>query len=160
MRLHIHACPDCLARVIERDALQIFAPLAEEDQGQEFWAGFWPAVRADIHAAEAERGSWRSWLARPAVAWGTAAALLIVAAVASLRPWQHGPSEGPAVPVAQVSPGGWHEVLPSSGAVGEPSVPTLEEVRSPSAEVLSVKVYGADQAETEVVLIVDEEIHL
>lgn len=163
MRLHIHACADCHARVLARDPLQLFAPLADEERDDAFWAGFWPAVRADLHAAESESRSWRARLLRPAFAWAASAALLLVAAFALLRTWHAAPAplapEGSA-PIARSAPEGWHKVLPSAGKVGEPAPQTLEEVRSPSAKVLSMKVYGADQAVTEVVLIVDEGIKL
>ena len=162
MRLHIHACAGCHERILERDPLQLFAPLADEERDDAFWAGFWPAVRADIHAAESEARSWRSRLLRPAFAWGAAAAFLLVAALAVVRTW-HTAAPPPAIPTggaAATSLREWHRILPSVGTVGEPTLPTLEDVRSPSARVLSMKVYGADQAVTEMVLIVDEEIKL
>jgi anti-sigma factor RsiW len=163
MRLHIHACPDCHAQVLSRDPLQLFAPLADEERDDAFWAGFWPAIRADIHAAERESRSWRARLMRPGLAWAASAAFLLVAAAALLHPWRPAPLSPPATggaTMARTGPEGWHAVLPSAGIVGEPVPQTLEEVRSPSAKVLSMKVYGADQAVTEVVLIVDEGIKL
>ncbi|HET9480112.1 MAG TPA: zf-HC2 domain-containing protein, partial [Candidatus Polarisedimenticolia bacterium] len=32
MRLHIHRCPECFAQVTERDPLQLFAPLADQER--------------------------------------------------------------------------------------------------------------------------------
>ena len=129
-----------------------------------FWAGFWPAVRAGMHDADARAGSFWSGLLRPSLAWAAAAALLVVALLAVTRPWAPEPGEtGPAVAVsAERAPlmDGWPAVLPASSTPGEPVLPTVEEVRSPTARVLSMKVYGEDQAVTEVVLIVDEEIEL
>jgi len=162
MRLHIHACSGCHERVLERDPLQVFASLADEDRDDAFWAGFWPAVRADIHAAQSDARSWRTRLLRPAFAWSAAAAFLLVAALAVARTWRD-PDPRPALPAGvgrAASLREWHTILPSAGTVGEPAPPTLEDVRSPSAKVLSVKVYGADQAVTEMVLIVDEGIKL
>jgi hypothetical protein len=161
MRQHIHACPDCHARVLARDPLQIFAPLADEQRPTESWAGFWEAVRADIHAVEEERPSLWTWAARPAFAWSAAAALLLAVLALALpisRP-QAPPAAPPAIPAA-TSAESWHDVLPSDGRIGEPGPPTLEEVRSPSAHVLSMKVYGHDQSVTEVVMIVDGGIQL
>jgi hypothetical protein len=162
MRLHIHACPACHQRVVGADPLQIFAPLADEDRDDAFWAGFWPAVRADIHAAQGDSRSWRTRLLRPAFAWGAAAAFLLVAALAVARTWRDSAPPRALAPrsAASASLQEWHRVLPSAGTVGEPTLPTLQEVRSPSAKVLSMKVYGADQAVTEMVLIVDEGIRL
>ncbi|MBI3449122.1 MAG: zf-HC2 domain-containing protein [Acidobacteria bacterium] len=157
MRLHIHACEACRSRVIARDPLQMFAPLADEERPDEFWAGFWPAVRADIHAAEAEARSWRARLLRPAIAWSAAAALLVVAAVAVVRPWRATPASRD---FREAAAPDWRRVLPSAGQPGEPVPATLEDVRSPSARVLTMKVYGRDEAVTEVVLIVDEGINL
>jgi hypothetical protein len=156
MRLHIHACADCHARVLARDPLQLFAPLSDEERGEEFWAGFWPAVRADIHALEARRRSWRDRVFRPAVAWAAAAgavavaALVVVARLGGGGPEPAGGGEG------------WPEALPVRPAVvaASPAVPSVEDVRSPTAKVLSVKVYGEGEAVTEVVLIVDERIEL
>jgi len=159
MRLHIHACADCHSRVLHADPLQLFAPLADEERDDAFWAGFWPAIRADIHAAAAPSDSWWSGLRGARLAWGAAAALLIVAALALARPWRAVEAPVHPGPVASASPE-WHDVLPSIGTVGEPLPPTLEAVRSPSAKVLSMKVYGQDSAVTEVVLIVDEGIKL
>jgi len=162
MRLHIHACADCHARVVARDPLQLFAPLADEEREEAFWAGFWPAVRADIHAVEAESSSWRGRFLRPSLAW-SAAALLLVAALALARTWRAAavlPEAAGGAPIVRTVPEGWHRVLPSRGSLGDPAPPALEDVRSPSAKVLSMKVYGQDQAVTEVVLIVDEEIRL
>jgi hypothetical protein len=161
MRLHFHACPDCQPLVLARDPVQLFSALSDEGRSEEFWVGFWPAVRAAIHAAEVEEGSWRARLFRPAYAWGAAAAMLLLAVLALLGPWQApSPPAQEAPAVLQAASDGWQEVLPSAGRIGEPSLPTVEEVRSPSAKVLSMKVFGEGEAVTEVVLIVDEGIQL
>jgi len=162
MRLHIHACPDCHARVVARDPVQIFAPLADEERGEEFWIGFWPAVRADIRALETESRAWRVRLLRPVLAAGAAAAILLVAALAVLRPWRESSPApaGPGAQAVQVVAEGWQEVLPDSQQEVGITVPAVMEVRSPSAKVLSMKVYGGDRGVSELVLIVDEEIQL
>lgn len=162
MRQHIHACPDCHARVLARDPLQIFAALADEQRPPESWAGFWEAVRADIHAVEEEKPAWWAWAARPAFAWSAAAALLLAVLALALpmpRPRPQPSAPPAAIPVAATAES-WHDVLPSDGRFGEPGPPTIEEVRSPSAHVLSMKVFGHDQSVTEVVMIVDGEIKL
>lgn len=153
MRLHIHACSACREQVLKRDPLQLFAPLADEERGEEFWAGFWPAVRADIHAAEAEATTWSARLLRPALAWGAAAAMFLVAVLALLRPGPVEQERRNAFPAGLVN-------LPEAARTGGPSLPTVEQVRSPSARVLSMKVFGEGEAVTELVLIVDEEIQL
>ena len=161
MRLHIHACASCRPMVLARDPLQILAPLADQEQGEEFWAGFWPAIRADIHAEKARREGLRSILARPAVAWAAAAALLLVASLALVRTWRLDPADlgRPAVAASPVQDE-WQHVLPDSGHIGEPVLASVEEVKSPSARIVSMKIFGEDEAVTEVVLIVDEAIDL
>jgi anti-sigma factor RsiW len=174
MRLHIQRCPDCHARALQRDPLQIFAPLADEERGEAFWEGFWPSVRAGLRQAEVRSSGLLGWLHRPGLAWAAAAVLLVVSLLALTMPWAPTPSPDPsrgAPRVADLPPrapaGGaadasedlWPVVL-ASGVAGEPALPTVEEVRSPTARVLSMKVYGEDQAVMEVVLIVDEEMEL
>jgi hypothetical protein len=104
-------------------------------------------------------GFW-SGLLRPSFAWAAAATLIVIAALALARPWIPGAGEPPAAPPAEVAAArpqpAWHDAAPGSG----PSLPTLQEVRSPTAQVLSMKVYGEDEAVTEVVLIVDPELEL
>ena len=163
MRRHIHSCADCHARVIAREPLQIFALLADEERGEEFWIGFWPAIRSEIRAADAESAAWRRWFRRPAFAWGAAAAaILLLAALAIVIPWGGAPpGEGAgsrSVPVAADDP--WRELLPAAVQQAGTLAPTIEEVRSPTAHVLSLKVYGRDEGVAEVVMIVDEEIQL
>lgn len=61
MRLHIHGCAACLRVVMERDPLQFFAPLADQeragqvDRGGNAWDGFYDAIRVGIAAVETER---------------------------------------------------------------------------------------------------------
>jgi len=161
MRLHIHACAECRPKVLARDPLQLFAPLADQEQGEAFWAGFWPAVRADIHAERARGEGFRSFFARPSVAWATAAALLVVAGLALARTWRLEPADLGRPTAAEIAAADqWQRVLPDTGQIGAPALASVEEVRSPSAQVLSMKVFGEDEAVTEVVLIVDAAIDL
>src|SRR5262249_24316629 len=121
MRLHIHACADCHARVLASDPLQIFAPLADEEKDDAFSAGFWPAVRADIHAAEDASRSWPVRLARPALAWAASAALLVLVASALLhsRPGAGTPRDASGdASIARTAAEGWRGVLPGAGTVG------------------------------------------
>jgi anti-sigma factor RsiW len=161
MRLHIHGCPHCLEKALARDPLQLFAPLSDEEKGEEFWTGFWPAIRADIHASREEPPSFLGWLRRPVVAWSAAAAMLLLAAAVVIRGGRH--SVAPATEaqaVERVPADLWRGILPASDGTGERLPAIVEDVKSPTAKVLSMKVYGGDQAVTEVVLIVDEALDL
>lgn len=83
MRLHIHGCAACLRVVLERDPLQFFAPLADQeragqaDQGGNAWGGFYDAIRVGIAAAETERRR----RARQRIRLSAAAAVLAVVTV-------------------------------------------------------------------------------
>lgn len=55
MRLHIHGCARCHRVVMERDPLQFFAPLADQERrpagmDADPWDGFYDAIRAGIAA--------------------------------------------------------------------------------------------------------------
>ena len=144
----------------------MFAPLADEERGGPFWEGFWPSVRAGLTEADSGDSGFLVWLRRPAFAWAAAAAIVVVSVLAFTRPWEPGPSTDSSTRAPQMADlqGGaeddlWPLIL-ASGPAGEPVLPTVQEVRSPSASILSMRVYGEDQAVTEVVLIVDEEMEL
>ena len=83
MRLHIHGCAACLRVVMERDPLQFFAPLADQertgqvDQGGNAWDGFYDAIRVGIADAETKRRR----RARQRVWLSAAAAVLAVVTV-------------------------------------------------------------------------------
>ena len=82
MRQHIHGCEACFAKVAARDPLQLFAPLADQTQPDEFWEGFWPAISEGIVRHEAGRQSRHFWNARRV--WMRAAVVaLAVAGVAA-----------------------------------------------------------------------------
>ena len=57
MRLHIHGCAACHLKVLERDPLQFFAPLADQQRERrdgrsgDPWEGFADGIRAGISAA-------------------------------------------------------------------------------------------------------------
>lgn len=55
MRLHIHRCPGCFRKVVERDPLQLFAPLGDQERPAEAWAGFNEKILASIRDVEAGR---------------------------------------------------------------------------------------------------------
>ena len=80
MRLHIHGCPACFEKVMARDPLQIFAPLADEAPSDQFWEGFWPGVEEGIRGAQEARRPRRPWLRAAAilVTLSAAAAALIL----------------------------------------------------------------------------------
>jgi hypothetical protein len=87
MRQHIHGCEACFQKVVARDPLQLFAPLADQTQPDEFWEGFWPAIHEGIVRQEAgrrprpARDAWRLWTRVAAVVLVAAcvtAALILV----------------------------------------------------------------------------------
>lgn len=159
--LHFQRCGECYRRVVDRDPLKIFAPLSEEDRGEEFWAGFWPALRAEIRKPAPRPGPLGRLLPHPAAAWAAAAALILLAALAFVGPWRPpggGDSSG-RVSLRPI-PGEAGAEFPAAPGGALPALPTVEEVRSPTARVLTMQLIGEDQSVTEVVLIVDEAIEL
>lgn len=165
IRLHFQRCQDCWSRVVDRDPLQIFAPLADQEPGESTWDGFWSAVQADIRERGVPPARFLSGLVRPSYAWTAAAALVIIAVVALSRPWlpDQAPARNAGSPPAVESRSVQGDrrdfpdlVVRASG----PTLPTVQEVRSPTARVLSMKVYGGDEGVTEVVVIVDPETEL
>lgn len=74
MRLHIHGCVDCHRKVMERDPLQLFAPLADQereapgDSNGDPWEGFYDVIRSGIAVEEARSShAPRVWLSAAAV---------------------------------------------------------------------------------------------
>jgi len=161
IQLHFQRCSECHRRVMEREPLKIFAPLSEEARDDEFWAGFWPAVRAEIRKPLPAPSLLDRLLPKPALAWAAAAALLLLSGLALMRPWELAMKEptGGLVAVDPFLHGGAGDQATLAPAAA-PALPAVEEVRSPTAHVLTMKVIGEDRAVTEVVLIVDEAIEL
>ncbi len=157
IQLHFRRCAECHRRVMEREPLKIFAPLSEEARDEEFWAGLWPAVRAEIRKPLPPPSLLDRLLPKPPLAWAAAAALLLLSGLALMRPWEIAMKEPAGALVAvDPAPAGAGELVPAAA----PALPAVEEVRSPTAHVLTMKVIGEDRAVTEVVLIVDEAIEL
>ena len=137
------------------DPARFFSILARENPPEEFWAGFWPSVRAGIREAEmrpAERlGRGRALLLGSSAGLMTAAALLVAAFLV--------------VPtVRQTVPGATSTALalvpaPSPAVREEPSLPILEDLRSASARVYTFRV-GEPADSTDVILIVDESLDI
>jgi hypothetical protein len=137
------------------DPARFFSILARENPPEEFWAGFWPFVRAGIREAEmrpAERlGRGRALLLGASAGLMAAAAVLVAAflVVPTVRiPVSGGRSTAVAV-VPALSP-----------TVREaPSPPILEDLRSASARVYTFHV-GEPADSTDVILIVDESLDI
>ena len=87
MRLHIHRCENCFRKVTERDPLQIFAPLCDEERTPEQWEGFWDVIEEGIASAPTPgtRPGWleglRASFSHPRFAMAAAGALVLLAAV-------------------------------------------------------------------------------
>ena len=159
MRQHIHRCPVCLQKVLARDPLQVFAPLADQTPRGEVFEGFWPASREGMEKAETRGRSRRFWLR-------AAAALLVLAGAAaalSLLPKRPAPLPIVATGGEAVAPGAPVEALP-------PLPQTVEQVRTSGSR--DVQVYtmsytggpapagGGDAPVAELVLIVDKGLDL
>ncbi|HXI02982.1 MAG TPA: zf-HC2 domain-containing protein, partial [Candidatus Saccharimonadales bacterium] len=84
IRLHFLRCEACYGRIVGREPLQLFAPLAldEDSHDEAFWNDLWPAVRAGIRETQPRRHGIMAFLRGPTLAWSAAAALLVVAVLA------------------------------------------------------------------------------
>lgn len=164
MRLHIHRCPDCYRKVTERDPLQLFAPLADEERGEAAWEGFWPAIQEGIARERTGGSARRAWLRVAALV--AAVALLGVLGGLYLIPRE---SNVPHASRTEPAP------APSAlAAAAQPLPQTVERVRtagSREVQVYSMNVYDRPAADpngggatpgqlTELVLIVDPGIDL
>ena len=137
----------------EPDPSRFFRVLKEEEPSEEFWSGFWPAIRAGVREAELRSESiltrGRALLLGSSAGVMTAAAVLVLAflmAPHSRRLDRKGPGSPPA-----------STAVPQGDEVGPP--PVLEDLRSASARVYTFRVGRAGDA-TEVILIVDEKIDI
>jgi len=167
MRLHIHGCPACFEKVMARDPLQLFAPLAEQTPSETTWDGFWPAIQAGIQTRRSSRRVWMRAAAVIAVTAAAAAALILAPRFASRPLGPVGPA-GPGPAPAGVT-GAPHSADAGPGA-GSPMPQTVEQVRSAGSG--EVQVYtmtwsreaGAGTAAApptaELVLIVDKGLEL
>ncbi len=135
------------------DPSRLFRALREQDPPEEFWAGFWPSVRAGIREAELRRDS---VLTRGrAVLLGSSAGVMVAAAILAFA-FLVVPAPGTlprALPVAPPQRAAASRVE----EIGPP--PVLEELRSASARVYTFHVGEAPDA-TDVILIVDEKIDI
>jgi len=173
MRLHIHRCPDCFQKVISRDPLQLFAPLADQEPPAPTWDGFWPAIEAEIARRPAQDRvpgfvRWlapSAWTPLRAAAVVTAAALLFAVPLV-MRALLTGRPDAVQPPVVAAQP-------PVAGAPGatEPMPQTVEQVRTPDSRTVQVFSMsygqgastagaGGEPPVTELVLIVDAGIDL
>jgi hypothetical protein len=149
------------------DPSQFFRPLAEQKPPEEFWAGFWPSVRAGIREAQLRppdfltRG--RALLLGSSAGVMAAAAVLVIAflvAPALRAPGPSGPARGfvgrapePAGTAAATRP----VPAPEAGEISPP--PVLEDLQSASARIYTFRV-GEPADSTEVILIVDESLDI
>jgi hypothetical protein len=137
------------------DPTSFFRPLSRENPREEFWAGFWPSIRAGIRES---RDSSRDLLTRRrAVLLGSSAGLMAAAAilVAAFL----------VIPVMRIP-----ETLGTAGReagrsaaapslLEPPSPPILEDLQSASARVYTFHV-GEPADSTDVILIVDESLDI
>ena len=143
------------------DPSQFFRPLAGQEPPEEFWAGFWPSVRAGIREAQLRppdfltRG--RALLLGSSAGVMAAAAVLVVAFLIApvLRaPGFVGPVPESAGTTAVVLP---MAAAPAAGETSPP--PVMEDLRSASARVYTFRV-GEPADSTDVILIVDESLDI
>ena len=138
------------------DPSRFFRSLAGEEPPEEFWAGFWPSVRAGIREAE-NRPAGILTLGR-ALLLGSSAGLMAAAAVLVAAflvvPVRRAPEPGKPPAVAEAARPG--SPLPGGEA---PSPPVMEDLRSASARVYTFRVGGPADS-TDVILIVDESLDI
>ncbi len=169
MRLHIHRCPACFAKVTARDPLQLFAPLADQKRGEpgsgpQVWESFWDDIAEGVRKEESLGAMPRlvRWVsARPALLAAAAAAVIVAVGVVWLRP--AGELRGPEPPAIPVMAGAGVPPAPESG--GMPLPPVVEAVRTPDARPVTVysmayEVPGAGSTQAQLVLIVDGGLEL
>ena len=135
-----------------RDPTEFFRSLKQSDPGEEFWAGFWPSVRAGIR--EAQRSTPPRLRVR-AILLGSSAGLMAAAAVlvAAFLVLPAGRTAGPSS--ARGTPAtGW-----SAGGIESGPPPILEDLKSASARVYTFHVGGSADS-TDVILIVDESLDI
>ena len=136
------------------DPSSFFRGIKEIRQEEEFWTGFWPAVRVGIRDAEIPRRTvlspLRVLLLGSSAGFMVAAAVLVLAflVVPSVR------LQPPSVPLPDAAGTARLEVRDERT---EP--PVLEDLASASARVYTFHVGGQADA-TDVILIVDETIDL
>lgn len=151
IRRHVASCPSCFERVVTRDPIQLFAPLADESPGEGrpgFWIGFWPGISEAIDRDASRRGTWLR----------AAAVVLAVAGTIAILTLLPGPPERRQADAPVVTPG----VV----AEAEPLPPTIERVVSPDSgdvQIYSMTYYedpAAGDEATELILIVDAGLDL
>ncbi|HEY3175306.1 MAG TPA: zf-HC2 domain-containing protein [Candidatus Polarisedimenticolia bacterium] len=166
MRLHIHRCPACFQKASERDPLQLFAPLADQERPEATWEGFWPAIREGIEREETRRLARRKWL--------SAAALAIVVTSVGLIATRYLVRRAEPVPVAMAGRTTVTPPPPERHSAAAPLPQTVERVRtegSREVQIYTMNYYDQPAAATlegaagpgrltELVLIVDAGIEL
>lgn len=132
------------------DPSRFFRPLAGKEPPDDFWAGFWPSVRAGIREGELRPAGFltrgRALLLGSSAGVMAAAAVLAVAFLAI--PLQRAP--GPAVAELPAP-------VPEARETSPP--PVLEDLRSASARIYTFAVGGPGEP-TDVILIVDESLDI
>ncbi len=137
------------------DPGRFFRRLAQENPPEEFWAGFWPSVRAGIREAESRRETLltrgRALLLGSTAGVMAAAAVLVAAflVVPTMRPPGPGGKEARTA-LRPAAPGSLRETV---------SPPVMEDLRSSSARVYTFQV-GETENATDVILIVDESLDI
>ncbi len=136
------------------DPSSFFRGIKEIRQEEEFWSGFWPAVRVGIRDTEIPRRTVLSPLR--VLLLGSSAGFMVAAAVLVLA-FLVVPSaklQAPAAPVP--GPSDTESLVVRDEGAGPP---VLEDLASASARVYTFHVGGQADA-TDVILIVDETIDL
>lgn len=138
---------------VEPDPTRFFRALKEANPPEDFWAGFWPSVRAGIRDSDGARSP---LTAGRALLLGSSAGLMTAVAVLALvllvRPLAHPPAPG--VPPPHPMP-----LQALAGAEEKAPPPILEDLQSASARVYTFHV-GEPADATDVILIVDEKIDI
>ncbi len=133
---HLARCRDCAAELAVLTRLRAALAVEAPEPSAAVWQAFWPQVRARIASAPAparpaapwegllER--WRLGLERPRLAFGSAVAVIALALLAVLAPWQRAPerapvSEPPRVAAPEGSRGGFvRQVVVQSVETADP----------------------------------------
>jgi hypothetical protein len=137
----------------ESDPTRFFRVLRETNPPEEFWSGFWSAVRAGMRDPDRARPSLtpgRALLLGSSA--GLMAAVAVLALVLLVRPLAH--PAMPGLPSPRTLP------LPAlAGGEEKAPPPILEDLQSASARVYTFHV-GDPADATDVILIVDEKIDI
>jgi anti-sigma factor RsiW len=151
---HVAGCSECRTWFGAADPIRMFRNLESPARDGQFWADFWPRVRADIEAPSVPATWWSlGWRPAAAIATGVLSVAILIGVWNLVRDGST-PAE---VPLAG---------RPASGPESSPMVrrtsapPTVESYPSADSRVFSFRLEEASGPPTEVILIFDESIDL